>query len=513
MRDTPGVADAKDREMSSRRRSGVAQAVGLLLVSGVLAAIPTVSLSAAAAEAEEPVGLKIATYNVHGGLSVSKAVGDITTLAGNTGADVISLQEMGSRTRRDTLRAQLVDCETCELDAHMPLSGPEASTPILYRSDRFELQDSGSLKVSEATYVGPEGAGPSTLKAKFVNWVSLLDLQSGQTVYILNNHVVPSVQAKDGGPNYKLPERLELYRKHMTGLQSLVRQFSGTGALVFVTGDFNVNYRKDRVVRAKMFPYMRLGSLATRPTWYTLGEPATGTHVLENGFDKRVIDYVFHGANEAVTVKSQAILRGYASDHRPVLAGYGLSVVREEVVPTEPPTAPVDLGVERGDKQVAVSWTSTADESAAVQSQTVTAMPDGVSVTVDADATGAVVDGLVNGRKYTFTVVASNAAGDSPESLASPVIAPATTPRMMARPGVRVKGKRAIITWSRPPRTGGSPILGYRVVVDGKVRTTGPDSRRLVVRLARGRHKARVGSYNVIGNSTLSTPRYFRIRR
>lgn len=494
--------------MSSRRRSGIAQAVGLLLVGSGLAAAPAMS----AAAAEEPVDLKIATYNVHGGLSVSRAVNDIATLAG-TGADVISLQEMGSRTRRDTLRAQLVDCETCELDAHMPLSGPEASTPILYRSDRFELQREGSLKVSEATYVGPEGAGPSTLKAKFVNWVELLDLQSGQTVFILNNHAVPSVQAKDGGPNWKLPERLTLYRQHMTGLQSLVREFGSTGALVFVTGDFNVNYRKDRIVRAKMFPYMRLGSLATRPTWFTLGEPATGTHVLENGFDKRVIDYVFNTAHEAVTVKSQAILRGYASDHRPVLAGYGLSVVEEEVVPTEPPTAPVDLAVERGDKQVAVSWVPTADETAAVTEQTVTAMPDGATVTVDGTATSAVVDGLVNGRKYTFTVVATNEAGSSPASLESPVIAPATTPRMMARPGVRVRGKRAIITWSRPPRTGGSPILGYRVVVDGKVRTTGPDSRRLVVRLARGRHKARVGSFNAVGNSSLSTRTRFRIRR
>ncbi len=495
--------------MSSRRQSRIAQGVGLLLVGSGLAAAPAMSMSAAAAD--EPVDLKIATYNVHSELSVSRAVADVAALAA-TGADVVSLQEMGSRTRRDTLRAQLVDCETCELDAYMPLVGPEASTPILYRSDRFELQESGSLKVSEATYVGPEGAGPSTLKAKFVNWVKLLDLQSGRTVFVLNNHAVPSVQTSDGGPNFKLPERLALYRQHMTGLQTLVRDFSSTGASVFVTGDFNVNYRTDRVVRAAMFPYARLGSLATRPTWFTLGEPATGTHVLTNGFDKRVIDYVFNTANDAVTVKSQAILRGYASDHRPVLAGYGLAPLQEETVPTEVPTAPVELAVERGDKQVAVSWTPTADESAAVSSQTVTAMPDGVSVTVDGAATTALVGGLVNGRRYTFTVVASNVVGASPASLESPAIAPATTPRTMTRPGVRVKGKRAILTWSRPPRTGGSPILGYRVVVDGRVRTTAPDTRRLVVRLARGRHNARVGSFNAVGSSSLSAVTRFRVR-
>lgn len=476
------------------------------MVTGALVA------TASGATATESANLRIATYNVHSGLSVSTAVADLTKLAG-TGADVIGLQEMGGRARRDAVRAQLVDCETCLLDAYMPLNGPQASTPILYRSDRFELQASGSLKVSDATYVGPEGAGPSTLKAKFVNWVSLQHLESGRVVHVLNNHAVPSVQAKDGGPNWKLPERLELYRKHMAGLRSLITQFAENGDPVFVTGDFNVNHRKDRVVRAAMFPYVQLGSLSTRASWFTLGEPSTGTHVLQNGFDKRLIDYVFHRENTAVTLKTQAILRGYASDHRPVTTTYAVAGAQETAAPTTVPSAPEGLTVERGNKQVTVTWTATADAAAAVTSHTVTGLPDGATATVDGAATSAVVKGLTNGRKYTFTVVATNAVGDSQASAPSGVVVPATTPRMMARPAVKVKGRKAIVTWSRPPRTGGSPILGYRVVVDGNVRTTAPDTTRLVIRLKRGRHKARVGSFNAIGNSALSAHTGFRIRR
>ncbi|HEX4976761.1 MAG TPA: fibronectin type III domain-containing protein, partial [Nocardioides sp.] len=457
--------------------------------------------------------LWIATYNVHTDVTVAAAQADIAKLV-NAGADVIGLQEMGSRERRDAVRAALVDCETCVLDAYMPLFGPEASTPILYRSDKFTLEGSGSHKVSEATYVGDQGAGPSTLKAKFVNWVSLRHLASGRLVHVLNNHAVPSVQAPDGGPNWKLPERLQLYRQHMAGLRMLIQYFSAEGDPVFVTGDFNVNYRKDRVVRASMFPYVQLGGLDTRASWYTLGEPATGTHVLPDGFDKRLIDYVFHRTNPAVTLRTQAILRGYASDHRPVLTSYQLAAAPAEVPPpTTVPSAPKDVSVVRGDKQVTVSWTPTADAAAAVTSQTVTGMPDGVSLKVAPEATSAVVTGLTNGRKYTFTVVATNEVGDSEASAPSVVVVPATVPRTIARPGVTVKDRRAIITWGTPRRTGGSPILGYRVVVDGQARTTGPDARRLVVRLAPGRHRARVGAYNAVGNAELSEPTRFRVRR
>jgi endonuclease/exonuclease/phosphatase (EEP) superfamily protein YafD len=483
---------------------------------GLSVALPLAGLSvpasmAGASAAEGADDLHIATLNVHGELSIARAYEDISDLAA-TEADVIGLQEMGGRARRDYVREHLVDCADCVWDAHMPIGGPEASVPVLYRSDRFELEAEGSRKVSDATYVGPEGAGPSTLKAKYINWVVLRQLSTGQRVAVLNSHAVPTVQAKDGGPNYKLPERLELYRQHMTGLQKLITEIAADGALVFATGDFNVNYRKDKTVRAKMFPYVRMGRVDTRASYFHLGEPRTGTHVLPNGFDKRLIDYVFNRTDDAVTPAEQSILRGYNSDHRPLLVRYEIEPTAA-VAPVDPPGTPTDVVAERGDKQVTLTWSSPA-EGGPAETYRVAGLPDDAgTVQVDGEQTTATVTGLTNGRRYTFTVTAVNSTGESEASAPSNEIAPATVPRRMARPDVRVRHRRAIITWTRPPRTGGSPIRGYHVRTAGRTWTTAPDVRRLVVRVPRGRHSVRARAFNVIGNAEWSGRTYYRIRR
>lgn len=506
----------------------IARACGLLLVVGGLGVSTPASATASA-----PV--KIATLNVHSALSPTQALSDISRLVG-TGADVISLQEMGGRQRRDYVRAMLVDCDTCELDAYMPIGGPEASIPILFRKDRFILEAEGSHQVSDATYVGSRGAGPSTLKAKFVNYVVLYDLQTKQRVAVLNNHAVPTVQAPYGGPN-SLKLRHALYRKHMDGLTAKISEYAATGATVFATGDFNVNYRKDSQVRAGLFPYSRLRAVSTHSSYEALGQPGTGTHVLRSGFDRRLIDYVFNLAHPAVSLASQAILRGYASDHRPLLTQYDVGVTEtsappvplypelpeaptdpetpaEPAAPVEPPVAPTEVTATRGNKQATVTWVAPEGEDSQITGYTVTASPDGTSIPVSAAATSMLMTGLTNGRRYTFTVVAENAAGVSPASEASPVTIPATTPKRVHRPAVKVKGKRARITWSAPPRTGGSPILSYRVAVNGRVLTTSAASRKIVLRnVRRGVYRVRVQATNELGSSRASKAKRFRIRK
>ncbi|HEX4976343.1 MAG TPA: hypothetical protein VFV40_00620, partial [Nocardioides sp.] len=86
--------------MTSRRRGGIAKVVGLLLVSLTLAGAPALSAGAAT---PPPTPLWIATYNVHTDVTVAAAQADIAKLV-NAGADVIGLQEMGSRERRDAVR-------------------------------------------------------------------------------------------------------------------------------------------------------------------------------------------------------------------------------------------------------------------------------------------------------------------------------------------------------------------------------------------------------------------------
>jgi endonuclease/exonuclease/phosphatase (EEP) superfamily protein YafD len=321
--------------MTLARQSVLARACGVALAVCTPVALVAIgspaqssTISAAARGTGKPVsvGLRFVTLNTEGPNSTGQALSDVKKIAA-AGADIITLQEMASAERRKAVRAALVDCSGCRYGAWMPSLPVPGSTPILYRKDKFELKDAGTVQVSEATYVGARGAGPSTLNAKYINWVKLREETTGRHFFVLNNHAVPTVQAKNGGPNYSLPKRLALYRKHMNGLKSLITQFEARRKPVFVTGDFNVNYRKDSVVRSSLFPYVNMGQVGVQASYKALGQPIHGTHVLPNGDEKRLIDYVMFSNHQAVKPVANRVLFGYNSDHRPLQVDFTLTSV------------------------------------------------------------------------------------------------------------------------------------------------------------------------------------------
>ena len=272
--------------------------------------------------------LRIVTYNAGAKLDPDTAMQDLAKLMAKD-PDVIALQELASPDKRRAIRETYIDCEGCVWGANMPGPPVPGETPVLYRTDRFELKGSGSVQVTEPTYVGKAGAGPSTINAKFVNWVHLSDLRSGRPVYVLNNHTVPSVQAKSGAPNRRFDERLKLFRKHMRGLQTMVRDITAQGwGLVFVAGDLNVNFRRDRVLAPAMFPYRMLGDVGLKASYEAVREPQNGTHTLRSGVDTRLIDYVYFLPRASVTPSGLKILWGFSSDHRPLMVDFDVTGVR-----------------------------------------------------------------------------------------------------------------------------------------------------------------------------------------
>jgi hypothetical protein len=344
--------------LKSRLLAGLAPACGLLLLASAAPSLaspsePSGAATAVWATAEEAITapVVIATYNIRHALSNAVVVSDLERLS-DAGVGVIGLQEMGSRDRRDAVREQLVDCGSCQFDAFMPNGAGPGALPILYRSSSFQLLSTGTQEVSEATYVGPSGAGPSTLGPKSLTYVQLRHLVTGQDMYVINNHAVASVQASDGGPNYEHPERLQLYRQHMDGLKAMITEFTATGAAVFTTGDFNVSYRRDSVLRPDLFPYYNMSQVDVFASYKFLGMPVEGTHVNASGTnDARLIDYVSSLSHAAVEPKAQTILTGYSSDHRPVRVRYALTGTTE----TPDSSAPVLSEYDFTPKQVDVN--------------------------------------------------------------------------------------------------------------------------------------------------------------
>ncbi len=307
--------------MSRSRVSALMSALACSLVLGAMplgAAALNPAHAAKAKRTTYSTRIDLVTYNIRHALSNSAASNDVVGLAAG-GADVIGLQEMASRKRRDAVMAAVQDCDTCVMrGAFFDAPANIGAVPILYNANRFDLFDSGSVMLSDRTYIGPRGAGPSTLPPKYANWVKLQEKRTGRFLYVINSHTVASVQASDGGANNNR-RRLALYRKHMDGLKSLVSQFKRRQVGIFVLGDLNVNYRRDRTVRDPLFPYATLKDVSVSANYEHLGVPRTGTHVRrDGGSSTRLIDYVYFMPRLVFIPRTQSILRGYSSDHRPL---------------------------------------------------------------------------------------------------------------------------------------------------------------------------------------------------
>jgi hypothetical protein len=94
---------------------------------------------------------------------------------------------------------------------------------------------------------------------------------------------------------------------------------------------------------------------------------------------------------------------------------------------TAPTSAPQNGIAEAGNAQAVVSWDSlTLAESgySSITLYTVTSSPDGLTCTATPPEATCTVSGLTNGTPYTFTVVATNAIGDSAASAASNSVTP-----------------------------------------------------------------------------------------
>jgi hypothetical protein len=129
----------------------------------------------------------------------------------------------------------------------------------------------------------------------------------------------------------------------------------------------------------------------------------------------------------------------------------------DERVPPGPPSAVTAVA---GNGQASVSWTEPVDDGGSpVTAATVTASPGGATCTTA--GTSCVVDGLVNGTTYTFTVVAANAKGPGAASVPSDPVTPAGPPGAPGAPAVVPGDGEVEVSWSAPVADGGDPVNAY----------------------------------------------------
>lgn len=173
---------------------------------------------------------------------------------------------------------------------------------------------------------------------------------------------------------------------------------------------------------------------------------------------------------------------------------------------TKFPDTPTSLVATAGNEQASVAFTEpVTDRCPTITGYTVTSSPGGLA------ATGAssplVVTGLTNGTTYTFTVVATNAVGNSVASIASPPVTAAAVPDAPTDAVATVGNAQASVAFTVPVSNGGSAITSYTVTSSpGGLTATGASSPLVVSGLTNDTaYTFTVVATNAMGNSVASS--------
>ena len=224
------------------------------------------------------------------------------------------------------------------------------------------------------------------------------------------------------------------------------------------------------------------GNSTVTVSWFapasTGGSPITG-YVVTDG----------DGAVVCSTVETSCTITGLANGTSytfTVVASNAIgssdpSVASDPITPATVPGAPTGVaGISFQNASTVLSWTAPASNGgAAVTGYVVTVVsaivtsagvvlagPVAGDVVCTTASTSCVIGGLTNGVTYTFTVVATNAAGSSVASTASASVVPATVPdaptNLIATPFAAGSVK---VTLTRPLFNGGSTMKGFGFVI------------------------------------------------
>ena len=217
-------------------------------------------------------------------------------------ADIVGMQEV-LRNQIDDLESLLPEYSWSGVGRDDGANAGEFS-PIFYRTDRFEMMDSGTFWLSETPEVIASKSWDAAL-TRIAHWARLTDRETGKRIFYLNTHF-------DHRGEQARTESAQL-------IVERVQQLAGDDPVI-VSGDFNVP--PTAAAYAAMTDGLLDSRLISRTAPYGPLGTFSGFTVGSTPLEER-IDYIF--VNDSVLVQRHGVLSdqwngSYPSDHLPVLS-------------------------------------------------------------------------------------------------------------------------------------------------------------------------------------------------
>lgn len=169
----------------------------------------------------------------------------------------------------------------------------------------------------------------------------------------------------------------------------------------------------------------------------------------------------------------------------------------------QPPQAPSNVIATAGNAQASIAFTAPTSELA-ITGYTVTSSPGGFTGTGSASPIS--VSGLTNGTSYTFTVIATSAAGSSVASTASNSVTPVGPPSAPSKITPLLGNAQVTLSWTAPQEAVDSYSIDYKLVTASTwTTTTSSTTSKVIDGLTNGSsYDFRVKAVNQGGESAFS---------
>lgn len=254
---------------------------------------------------------QVATWNVHH-RRTAKAISHDLAAVFNDGVDLIGLNEMGGHDARRMTPPHVSAYQS-------PAAPGSAGNAVMWRNDTYAFRKALCVKASDRTYVGPRGAGPVEMPAKYIIGAHLLHKATRRNIFALSVHMPASIEVR-GRPNPDTHDRLAVCEDVWATLGRVVHKLQRHGQ-VLVTGDFNWDAHRDHG-KWKYAPRRNASRMRLRTSYEALGLPEHATDT------NRYIDYILYPANRPhiITAETQRVFDvNTDNDHRVLAVTFKLT--------------------------------------------------------------------------------------------------------------------------------------------------------------------------------------------